>query len=212
VACSVRQVCRDLELPKTDAEAVCMAALFHDIGKTAVSERILQKEGMLTGEEFEAVKLHSQKTREILGRIDWPDAFVQVPEIAASHHERWDGTGYPRGLAGEQIPLGSRVIAVADYFDALTFRRRYRKAISPMAAGRYLARKRGAYFDPRLTDVFLQRLVRRDLRRAAPAPARPSAGLSPACARLTRTDTFGAPSRCFQDPRKIRGSGSPRCR
>ncbi|MGD8368450.1 MAG: HD-GYP domain-containing protein [Desulfobacterales bacterium] len=211
VAASVRRFCRDLDLSKNDAEAFCVAALFHDIGKTAVSERIIQKEGVLTGEEFEAVKLHSEKTREILGRIDWPEDFAQVPEIAASHHERWDGTGYPRGLVGDQIPLGSRVIAVADYFDALTFRRRYRKAISRRAAGRRLAQKRGTYFDPSLTDLFLRRFLGRDLPRAT-APARANLDFGFTGARLTRTDTFGAPIHSSEDPRRFRGSGSRRCR
>lgn len=211
VAASARQICGELDMPPSETAAVCMAALFHDIGKTAVSERILQKSGMLTGEEFESVKRHTEMTRKILGGVDWPKDFRRVPEIAACHHERWDGSGYPSGLAGDRIPCGARVIALADYFDALTSRRRYREPISPPAARRLVAARRGTHFDPSVTDAFFRRLRRRDLHRASAGRLRrPACG--PSDSFLTRTGTCGGPYRFPEDPRRCRGTGSSRCR
>jgi HD-GYP domain-containing protein (c-di-GMP phosphodiesterase class II) len=156
VALTARRICGVMCLAPGEEAAVFWAGLFHDIGKTGVSARIIRKEGELSGKEFEAVKLHTERTREILGRMDWPAPLDGVPEIAGSHHERWDGSGYPRGLAGVQIPLGARVIAVADYFDALTSRRSYRAPLRPRAVRHLLAAKRGEHFAPAVIDAFLR--------------------------------------------------------
>jgi putative nucleotidyltransferase with HDIG domain len=165
VAVEAGRICDELDLPADQQALVILAALFHDVGKAAVPEDILRKKGGLTGEEFEAVKLHPEKTREILGQIDWPAPLEGLPEVAGGHHERWDGSGYPRGLAGADIPLGARVIGVADAFDALTSRRRYREPMTPRAAAAFLADRSGAHFDPAVTDAFLRR-------RCAGAPRR----------------------------------------
>jgi HD-GYP domain-containing protein (c-di-GMP phosphodiesterase class II) len=208
VASASRIVCRELELGPTQSAVVSFAALFHDIGKTAVSERIIQKEGILTGEEFEAVKLHTEKTRQILDRIDWPEPFAKVPDLAACHHERWDGSGYPFGLTGDRIPVGSRVIAVVDYFDALTVRRRYREPLPFPAACVQLEKRSGSLFDPAVAGAFLRRLAGR--RPPAAFASRSAAAL--AAGSFTRTGTFVAPPRFAEDPRPCRGIEWPRCR
>jgi putative nucleotidyltransferase with HDIG domain len=211
VAATVRLISSELGLAPTPSATFSMAALFHDIGKTAVSDRIIQKEGMLTGEEFEAVKRHTEKTREILDRIDWPEPLSRVPGIAACHHERWDGSGYPLGLAGEQIPLGARVTAVADYFDALTSRRRYREPLSRKAACLRLEHRRGTLFDPTVTDAFLRRFSK-PIRQRPWAVFHSHDDPAPAGAPFTRTGIFAEPPRSAEDPRQCRGIESPRCR
>jgi putative nucleotidyltransferase with HDIG domain len=210
VAATVRLISVESGLAPTPTAIFAMAALFHDIGKTAVSDRIIQKEGMLTGEEFEAVKRHTEKTREILDRLDWPEPLSRVPEIAACHHERWDGSGYPLGLAGEQIPLGARVITVADYFDALTSRRRYREPLGREAACLRLQHRRGTLFDPAVTDAFLRRFSM-PMRQRPAAFFHPYGDPAPAGAAFTRTGIFAEPPRSAEDLRQCRGIESPRC-
>ena len=138
-------------------ERIVRAAPLHDIGKIAVSDRILQKPGRLTPEEFEAMKLHAAKGGEmvhnILGNLD-DAAFLQTAaEIATSHHERWDGTGYPNGLSGEAIPLPARIMSVADVFDALVSERCYKKAMPPEQAFQIIEKERGRQFDPAIVDL-----------------------------------------------------------
>jgi len=195
VAVEAGRIAGEMALAGEMKTVVVLAALFHDIGKTSISNDILRKEGLLTGEEFEAVKMHTEKTREILRRIDWPPTLQSVPEVAGSHHERWDGSGYPRGAAGEDIPLGARVIAVADAFDALTSKRRYRTPMTSLAAGGFLAGKRGSHFDPAVIDAFL--------RRFSPAPCRQG---------ITRISTCAERPRFSEGRRRCPGSESRRCR
>lgn len=195
VAAEAGRIAREMALAREMQAVVVLAALFHDIGKTSVPVGILRKEGLLSGEEFEAVKVHSEKTREILDRIDWPQAFQSVPKVAGSHHERWDGSGYPQGAAGEKIPIGARVIAVADAFDALTSMRRYRKPMAPLAAEGFLAGKCGSHFDPAVIDAFVRRFF--------PSP----------CFRgITRISTCAGRPRFSEGLRCCRDSGSRRCR
>jgi len=131
--------------------AIEAAGLLHDIGKLAVPDHILNKPGKLTTAEFEQMKLHAAAGAKILSAIDFP--FPVVP-IVRHHHEQWNGSGYPSGLAGEQIPLGARILAVVDCFDALTSDRPYRRALSADEAMEWLKSKRGAMYDTRVVDTF----------------------------------------------------------
>jgi putative nucleotidyltransferase with HDIG domain len=125
--------------------------LLHDIGKVAISDSILHKEGPLTDSERERMNQHPTVGAEIVGGIEFLDGAV---EIVRSHHERWDGKGYPDGLAGEQIPLAARVFAVADVFDALTTDRPYRPASSWTVAREMITAESGKQFDPRVVEAF----------------------------------------------------------
>jgi putative nucleotidyltransferase with HDIG domain len=146
-------------------EAIEAAALLHDTGKLAIPERILNKPGKLSGHEFETMKSHVDVGADILSTIDFP--YPVVP-IVRAHHENWDGSGYPNGLRGEEIPLGARILSVVDCFDALTSDRPYRPALSDAEALAIIARERGTKYDPGVVDMFVQ--VHRDI---APPPAPP---------------------------------------
>ena len=128
------------------------AALLHDVGKIGIPEHILNKPGKLTTEEFEVMKGHVAIGTEILSGIEFP--FPVVP-IVKSHHENWDGTGYPAGLRGEEIPLAARILTVVDCFDAVTSERPYRGALSTTEAFRILQARRGTMYDPRVVDTFI---------------------------------------------------------
>jgi response regulator RpfG family c-di-GMP phosphodiesterase len=135
-----------------ELEAVAFGAILHDIGKIAMSDRVLNKPGRLDEVELERMREHP----EIGGRICDPLASaVRFGPIIRHHHERWDGTGYPRGLAGEEIPLGARIVAIADAYDAITFGRPYRRARTHDQAVDELARCSGSQFDPALVPYFI---------------------------------------------------------
>src|SRR5262249_32815867 len=121
------QIGEDLGLGPAQLDALRAASLLHDIGKLAVPEQILSKPGRLTPEEFEKMKIHPIVGSEILSRVQFP--YPVVP-IVRSHHEKWDGKGYPDGLQKEEIPVGARILSVVDCFDALTSERPYRRARS----------------------------------------------------------------------------------
>src|SRR4029077_5518092 len=108
---------RAIGLPPEEIEAVRTAALLHDIGKRAVPEHILSKPGPLTPEEFQKVRIHPQVGAEIISMVPFPHP---VAPLILGHHERWDGKGYPHGLLGDDIPIGARVLTIADYYDAVT--------------------------------------------------------------------------------------------
>jgi len=133
--------------------AIEAAALLHDMGKLAVPEYILNKPGKLSPSEFDRMKLHASVGAEILSAIKFP--YPVVP-IVRHHHENWDGTGYPAGLAGTDIPIGARILAVADCFDALTSDRPYRPRLSTAAALDELRLRRGTMYDPFIVDVFVR--------------------------------------------------------
>jgi diguanylate cyclase (GGDEF)-like protein/putative nucleotidyltransferase with HDIG domain len=133
--------------------AVEAAALLHDMGKLAVPEHILNKPGRLTAAEFEKMKLHSGVGADILSAIDFP--YPVVP-IVRHHHENWDGNGYPDGLSGLDIPIGARILAVVDCFDALTSDRPYRPRLTDEDALRILQARRGSMYDPLVVDTFLR--------------------------------------------------------
>jgi putative nucleotidyltransferase with HDIG domain len=137
-----------------DTEALRAAAILHDIGKIAVPEYIISKPGRLTPEEFQKMKVHTVVGAEIIESVRFP--FPVAPLIAA-HHEKWDGTGYPRGLNGEQIPLGARILSAVDCFDALACDRQYRKALPLDEAIEVLRRESGKAFDPAVVEALSRR-------------------------------------------------------
>jgi putative nucleotidyltransferase with HDIG domain len=133
-------------------KAIEAAALLHDTGKLAVPEHILNKPGGLTAAEFEQMKRHVDVGADILSLVEFP--FPVVP-IVRAHHESWNGTGYPRGLTGEEIPIGARILSVVDCFDALTSDRPYRKRLTDEAAIDILLERRGSMYDPAIVDTFI---------------------------------------------------------
>ena len=133
-------------------QAIEAAALLHDTGKIAVPEHILNKPGKLTAAEFEKMKLHAPIGAEILAAIDFP--YPVVP-IVRHHHENWDGTGYPDGIAAAAIPLGARILSVVDCYDALTSDRPYRRRMTDEAAVAILLERRGTMYDPMVVDAFV---------------------------------------------------------
>ena len=133
-------------------QAIEAAALLHDMGKLAVPEYILNKPGPLTPAEFERMKLHASIGADILSSINFP--YPVVP-IVRHHHENWDGSGYPDGLKGTQIPLGARILSVVDCYDALTSDRPYRPRLTDEDATRILLERRGSMYDPLVVDTFL---------------------------------------------------------
>lgn len=144
---------KEIQLSEDEMKALHAASILHDIGKLAVPEHIISKPGKLTREEFEKVKIHTIIGAEILKQAEFP--YPVVP-IVRSHHERWDGSGYPDGLAGQEIPLGARILSVVDCFDALTSDRQYRRAMSSEAAMDLIKKQAGIAFDPVLVGILEQ--------------------------------------------------------
>jgi putative nucleotidyltransferase with HDIG domain len=143
---------------ETELKALEAAALLHDTGKLAVPEHILNKPGGLTAAEFEKMKLHVDIGADILSLVDFP--FPVVP-IVRCHHESWDGSGYPRGISGTDIPLGARILSVVDCFDALTSDRPYRRAMTADAALNILRERSGRMYDPTAVETFIA--IHRDI-------------------------------------------------
>ena len=149
------EVGKELNLPTVELKALEAAALLRDVGKLAVPEYITSKPGKLTPEEFEKMKVHPLVGAEILDRVRFP--YPVVP-IVRSHHEKYDGTGYPDGLAGEQIPIGARILAAIDCLDALASDRKHRKAMPLEQAMQYVAMESGKSYDPKVVDILQRRL------------------------------------------------------
>ncbi|MBS3808563.1 MAG: HD domain-containing protein [Desulfobacterales bacterium] len=149
-------ICEELEIEKEYREVVRVAALLHDYGKIGIPDSLLKKKDKLTSKEYEYIKFHAEKTLEILRQINFEGSLQQVPDIAGAHHEKIDGSGYPRGLKGEEIPLGARIIAVADNFEALTASRYYNKPMPPSRAIQILNENAGTFFEPRVVDAFVR--------------------------------------------------------
>jgi HD-GYP domain-containing protein (c-di-GMP phosphodiesterase class II) len=145
------EIARACGLDTSDGPDLEFGFLLHDIGKIAISDAILHKPGELTDEERGAMRRHPVIGEEIVRGIDFLGG---AREVVRSHHERWDGTGYPDRLAAEQIPFSARVFAVADTFDALTSDRPYRRAASFREARRVIAEASGTQFDPQIADAF----------------------------------------------------------
>ncbi|NQT61044.1 MAG: response regulator [Bacteroidetes bacterium] len=148
-------IARILELPGKMVELIKQAAPMHDVGKIGISDTILLKSGKLDTEEWDVMKTHTTIGKSILHNSNIE--YIQMAEtIAYTHHEKWDGRGYPQGLIGSQIPLPGRIVAVADVFDAVTTRRPYRKEPFPMDQVFSLIQEgRASHFDPEVVDVFL---------------------------------------------------------
>ena len=153
---------RALGMTENDIQGVKTAALLHDIGKLAVPEHILSKPGPLTPEEFQKIRAHPKVGADIISAVPFP---YPVSPLILSHHERWDGKGYPAGLKGEDIPLGARILSVVDYFDALMAERPYHKAMGYDAAIGLLQQEAGKGLDPTVVDKFIELLP--DLQREA---------------------------------------------
>ena len=142
-------------MSENEIQGVKTAALLHDIGKLAVPEHILSKPGPLTQEEFQKIRIHPQVGADIIAGVPFP---YPVAPLILSHHERWDGKGYPAGMKGDEIPAGARILAVVDYFDALTSERPYHKAMSDDGAVGLLRQEAGKALDPNLVLIFVENL------------------------------------------------------
>jgi putative two-component system response regulator len=146
-------ITRSMGLSPETIDSIVVAGMVHDIGKIGITEAILNKPSALTEAEFEEIKKHPEIGERILAPVA---ADEEILKYVRGHHERWDGKGYPDGLAGEQIPLGARILAVADAFEAMTSERPYRKALSPEVAFAEIERCKGAQFDPKIAEIMLQ--------------------------------------------------------
>ncbi|PYT24847.1 MAG: hypothetical protein DMG58_25380 [Acidobacteria bacterium] len=199
------EIGKELDLSETELQAVRAAALLHDIGKIAVPEHIICKPGKLTPEEFEKMKVHPVVGAEILARAQFP--YPVVP-IVRSHHERWDGSGYPDGLMGAEIPIGARILAAVDCLDALASDRQYRRALPLGKAMEMVAEQSGRSFDPKVIEVLQRRYVELEQRaRGSQAEAfslstdikitrgaAPAAGFEEASDSRPNSDTPAAPA------------------
>ena len=150
------ELAKDLGVSPAETDALRAAAVLHDIGKLAVPEHIISKPGKLTPEEFDKMKIHPVVGAEILDQVKFP---YPVSPIVRSHHEKWDGTGYPDGLSGEAIPIGSRILAAVDCLDALASDRQYRKALPLDEAMKKVEADAGKHFDPRVVAALKARYI-----------------------------------------------------
>ena len=215
-SCSPRALARAVGMTEDEIQGVKTAALLHDIGKLAVPEHILSKPGPLTDEEFQKIRIHPQVGAEIIERVPFP---YPVAPLILSHHERWDGKGYPLGLHGEEIPLGARILSVVDYFDALTSRAPVPQGvISRELAVALLQQEAGKALDPSLVATFLDLLpgaavrgrrhragARRRVQDPVPAPVARQPGLrdgrAVAPSRTSRSRTARS-TRCTRSRRR----------
>lgn len=140
---------------QSECEKIKLASILHDIGKIGIPDSVLKKKGKLTKEEFEIIKEHTQIGNDILSRSDMEILNIAA-EIALNHHERYEGTGYPNGLEGEDIPLSARMLAIIDVYDAMSHKRVYKDAAKPEEALAYITEQKGKHFDGDLVDVFIK--------------------------------------------------------
>ena len=185
------ELAKELHLGNDEIEALRAAALLHDIGKLAVPEQIINKPGKLTREEFEKMKVHPLVGAEILERVAFP---YPVAPIVRAHHERWDGTGYPEGLEGKNIPIGARILAAVDCLDALASHRQYRPALPLVEAMAKVREKSGTWFDPAVIEILERRYV--DLERMAQMSEETAARMG--LARTMRVERGLAPATGFE--------------
>ena len=165
-------IVREMGLPDESVELILRAARLHDVGKIAVPDGILLKRGTLTDAEYEVIKSHTVIGAQLLSGGASP-LMKMAETIALTHHERWDGTGYPHGLSGRAIPVEGRVLAVADTFDVLTHDRVFRRAISPLEAVSEIMKHHGSQFDPMVVDAFVMVFERGELETGVPVGASP---------------------------------------
>jgi putative two-component system response regulator len=169
-----RMIAERLGLSRQECRSIYLASPLHDIGKVAIPDGILLKPGRLDDDERATMNTHAEIGARILGDSA-SDLIKLAAQIAEGHHEHWDGNGYPKGLAGEAIPLAARIVAIADVFDALTTERPYKKAFPVSRALEILVAERGRHFDPACIDAFLLSYAEMDrvdasVESAAPAP------------------------------------------
>lgn len=157
---------RSLGVPEGEISLMKRGALLHDIGKMVVPDAILHKPGPLTDDEWAVMRSHPEHARRMIEEIDYLTTALDIPYC---HHERWDGTGYPRGLSGEEIPLSARIFAIVDVYDALISDRPYRPAWRRDTAIDYISTQSGKHFDPRVTQAFLDLMARPESVDASPA-------------------------------------------
>ena len=188
---------QEMGLSSSELDALQAASVLHDIGKLAVPEHIVSKSGKLTREEFDKMKIHPIVGAEILEGVRFP---YPVTPIVRSHHEKWNGSGYPDGLRGEEIPIGARILAAVDMLDALASERQYRRALPLDEALRRVAAESGSSFDPKVIRVLEQRCadLEKLVRSQEPGPAKPRA-LAPAVqlSLLTADEDQPGPSGAF---------------
>ncbi len=163
------ELARELGLTPQEKEALLAASVLHDIGKLAVPEHIISKPGRLTPEEFEKMKVHPVVGAEILERVRFP---YPVAPIVRTHHEKWDGTGYPAGIKGEEIPIGARILSVVDCLDALASDRQYRRALPLDQAMEIVKSESGKAFDPRVVEVLSRLYVDLDKKAQRATPSK----------------------------------------
>jgi putative two-component system response regulator len=157
VSTYAREFARILGFPPKEVSLIGIAGMLHDIGKIGIKESILQKEGKLTEEEYERVKKHPFIAAVILEPVDELSGIIDTIQY---HHERYDGAGYPEGLAGEDIPLGARILAIVDAYDAMTTERPYRhQPLTQEEAVKNLLKGAGTQFDPELVSVFIEKAL-----------------------------------------------------
>jgi HD-GYP domain-containing protein (c-di-GMP phosphodiesterase class II) len=197
-----RAIAKEMGLEQRQIEDIVLAAKLHDVGMIAVDARLVLKPDQFTVDEFELMKGHAELGGQLLQSLPQGPA---ISQMVASHHERWDGGGYPLGLAGGDIPLGARIIAAAEYFDAKTSGRSYRSPVPYQIAVEDLRRASGTGLDPRVVTAFLNAL---QAQRATAAPSLPSAP----CWRLKAMpehicgdcpNRAAHPTRCWESPRNL---------
>lgn len=170
VASMTARIAAQMGIVNCEVEVLKRAVRLHDIGKIAVPDSILHKPGALSEAEYATMRKHTTVGGRVLAGSRFP-VIIRAEEIARCHHERWDGGGYPSGLAGEDIPLSARIAAVADVYDALTSTRSYKDAWSASDATAEIRRQSGTQFDPRVVEAFLQVRMNEE-NRALPVPVR----------------------------------------
>lgn len=149
-------IAKKMELDEKEIGIIEKAAILHDIGKIGIMDSVLQKEGKLTPEEYAHIQEHARITHDILDKIHMSEDFKKITEIACSHHEKFDGNGYYRGLKGKKIPLGGRILAVADVFDAITSKRHYRDRMPINNAINIILEGSGTHFDKKIVKMFME--------------------------------------------------------
>ncbi len=152
VASWAKKTARELKMSESDIEDLYWASILHDIGKIGISERILQKKSTLTKEDWVLIRMHPTIGSNIVSSID---AYPSLATTISAHQEKFDGTGYPKGLSGKHTPLGARILGIADAYQAMTEERYYRGARTHEEALAELQKVKGTQFDPEVLDVFL---------------------------------------------------------
>jgi HD-GYP domain-containing protein (c-di-GMP phosphodiesterase class II) len=150
------QLARTAGFSEETLKHVWRGGMLHDVGKLGIPDAILLKPDKLTDAEWKIMRMHPIYAYEWLSHIEYLHPALDIPYC---HHERWDGTGYPRGLKGEEIPLAARLFAIIDVWDALTSDRPYRKAVKPAEVVTYIKSQSGEYFEPRIVEMFVKQIV-----------------------------------------------------